>query len=112
MLAGGFYERTSGAAGQPLVGYRRRAPEHTVLHELVSRHAQTMITELRDADVEGVAACRATSSVSSPRTSVADSSRMVFRPGLSGSIGGAMSRARVVSSRADRVCGTKPAPMP
>jgi len=51
MLAGGFYERTSGAAGQALGhSYQRRAPEHTVLHELVSRHAQTLIAELRDAD--------------------------------------------------------------
>jgi len=40
MLTGGSYERTSGAAGQPLRGgYQRRTPEHTVLHELVSRHA-------------------------------------------------------------------------
>ena len=53
MLAGGFYERTSGAAGQPLVGYQRRAPELTVLHELVTRYAQTMIAELREADPEG-----------------------------------------------------------
>jgi len=53
VLAGGFYERTSGAAGQPLVGYRRRAPEYTVLHELVTRYTETMIAELRDADVEG-----------------------------------------------------------
>jgi hypothetical protein len=37
MLAGGLYERTSGAAGQPLPGYRRREPERTVLHELVER---------------------------------------------------------------------------
>jgi hypothetical protein len=50
VLAGGFYERTSGAAGQPVVAYRRRAPEHTVLHELVTRYAQTMIAELRDGD--------------------------------------------------------------
>ena len=49
MLAGGIYERTSGAAGQPLRGgYQRREPEQTVLHELVSRHAQTMLAELRD----------------------------------------------------------------
>ena len=53
MLAGGLYERTSGAAGQPLGGYRRRAPERTVLHELVARHAQTLITELREADPDG-----------------------------------------------------------
>jgi len=33
MLAGGLYERTSGAAGQPLAGYRRREPERTVLHD-------------------------------------------------------------------------------
>ena len=52
-LAARVYERTSGAAGQPLVGYRRRAPERTVLHELVTRYAQTMIAELRDADGEG-----------------------------------------------------------
>ena len=51
MHAGGFYERTSGAAGQALGhSYQRRAPEHTVLHELVSRHALTLIAELRDAD--------------------------------------------------------------
>ncbi|HEX2689477.1 MAG TPA: transposase [Kofleriaceae bacterium] len=55
MLAGGIYERTSGAAGQPLRGgYRRREPEQTVLHELVSRHAQTMLAELRDADGHGL----------------------------------------------------------
>ena len=53
MLAGGLYERTSGAAGQPLGGYRRRTPERTVLHELVAGHAQTMLAELRDADPEG-----------------------------------------------------------
>jgi ribosomal protein S27E len=53
VLAGGLYERTSGAAGQPVVGYRRREPEHTVLHELVTRYAQTMIAELRDGDGEG-----------------------------------------------------------
>jgi hypothetical protein len=53
MLAGGLYERTSGAAGQPLAGYRRREPERTVLHELVARYAQTMFKELRDADPEG-----------------------------------------------------------
>jgi hypothetical protein len=52
LLAGGFYERTSGAAGQPLGSYRRRAPERTVLHELVARHAQTLIAELREADPE------------------------------------------------------------
>ncbi len=57
MLAGGFYERTSGAAGQALGHtYQRRAPEHTVLHELVSRHAQTLIAELRDADGCGLPA--------------------------------------------------------
>jgi hypothetical protein len=53
VLAGGLYERTSGAAGQPLAGYRRRTPERTVLHELVARHAQTMLAELRDADPDG-----------------------------------------------------------
>ena len=55
MLAGGIYERTSGVAGQPLRGgYRRREPEQTVLHELISRHAQTMLAELRDADGHGL----------------------------------------------------------
>jgi len=53
MLAGGVYERTSGAAGQPLAGYRRRTPERTVLYELVARHAQTMLAELRAADSDG-----------------------------------------------------------
>lgn len=53
MLVGGLYERTSGAAGQPLGGYRRRALERTVLHELVAGHAQTLLAELRDADPEG-----------------------------------------------------------
>ena len=53
MLAGGLYERTSGAAGQPLAGYRRREPERTVLHELVAQHAQTMLAEMRAADPEG-----------------------------------------------------------
>ena len=55
MLAGGLYERTSGAAGQPLAsGYQRCTPERTVLHELVSRHAQTLLAELRDADGRGL----------------------------------------------------------
>ncbi len=54
MLAGGVYERTAGAAGQPLGGYQRRAPERTVLHELVAQHAQTMFDELRDADGRGL----------------------------------------------------------
>jgi hypothetical protein len=55
VLAGGIFERTSGAAGQPLRGgYQRREPEQTVLHELVSRHAQTMLAELRDADGRGL----------------------------------------------------------
>jgi hypothetical protein len=54
VLAGGFYERTSGAAGQRLGSYRRRAPERTVLHELVAGHAQTLIAELREADPERV----------------------------------------------------------
>ena len=53
MLAGSGYERTSGAAGQPLGRYRRRAPERTVLHELVAGHAQTLLAELRDADPDG-----------------------------------------------------------
>jgi hypothetical protein len=53
VLAGGLYERTSGAAGRPLAGYRRREPERTVLHELVARHAQTMLAELREADPDG-----------------------------------------------------------
>jgi hypothetical protein len=55
VLTGGIYERTSGAAGQALRGgYQRRTPEHSVLHELVSRHAQTMLAELRDADGRGL----------------------------------------------------------
>ncbi len=53
VLAGGLYERTSGAAGQPLGSYQRRAPERTVLHELVARHAQSMLAELRHADPDG-----------------------------------------------------------
>ncbi len=53
MLAGGLYERTSGAAGQPLAGYRRREPERTVLHELVARYGLTMLAEVRAADPEG-----------------------------------------------------------
>ena len=53
VVAGGVYERTAGAAGRPLAGYRRRTPERTVLHELVAQHAQTMLAELRDADPEG-----------------------------------------------------------
>jgi hypothetical protein len=53
VLAGGLYERTSGAAGKPLAGYHRRTPERTVLHELVDQHAQTMLAELRDADPDG-----------------------------------------------------------
>ena len=54
MLVGGVYERTTGAAGQPLGGYQRRAPERMVLHELVAQHAQTMLAELRDADGRGL----------------------------------------------------------
>lgn len=53
MLAGGIYERTSGAVGQPLAGYRRREPERTVLYELVAQHAQTMFAEVRAADPDG-----------------------------------------------------------
>jgi len=45
-----LYERTSGAAGQPLGSYQRRASERTVLHEVVAHHAQSMLAELRDAD--------------------------------------------------------------
>ena len=51
MLAGGLYERTSGAAGQPLAGYRRREPERTVRTR--ARHAQTMLAEVRAAAPEG-----------------------------------------------------------
>jgi hypothetical protein len=41
--------------GSPLRdGYERRTPERTVLHELVSRYAQTMLAELRDADGRGL----------------------------------------------------------
>ena len=69
MLAGGLYERRSGAAGQPLGGYRRRAPERTVLHELVADHAQTLIAD--EADPEGGELPRY--SASSPRTSAAAS---------------------------------------
>jgi hypothetical protein len=55
VLAGGIYERTSGAAGQPpRRGYQRREPERTVLHELVARHAQTMLGELHAADGRGL----------------------------------------------------------
>ena len=55
ILAGGLYERTSGAAEQPLASdYQRRTPERTVLHEFVSRHAQTLLAELRDADGRGL----------------------------------------------------------
>jgi len=54
VLAGGLYETSSGAAGRPLAGYRRRTPERTVLHELVARHAQTMLAKLRDADGNGL----------------------------------------------------------
>ena len=53
MLAGGLYERASGSAARPLAGYRRPTPERTVLHELVARHAHTMLAELRDAAPEG-----------------------------------------------------------
>ncbi|MEO8840047.1 MAG: hypothetical protein ABI704_00660 [Kofleriaceae bacterium] len=54
MLAGGVYERAIGAAGPPLGGYQRRAPERTVLHELVAQHAQTIFDELRDVDGRGL----------------------------------------------------------
>jgi hypothetical protein len=53
VLDGGLYERRSGAAGQPLGSYQRRAPERTVLHELVARHAVSMLAEVRDADPDG-----------------------------------------------------------
>ena len=65
MLAGGVYERTSRAAGQPLGAYRRRMPERTVLHELVAGHAQTMFAE-HATTTPGVPGCRATWSASSP----------------------------------------------
>src|ERR1044071_9567068 len=48
VLAGGIYERT------PRRGYQRREPERTVLHELVARHAQTMLGELHAADGRGL----------------------------------------------------------
>ncbi len=54
VLAGGLYERTSGATGQPLGSDRSRAPERTVLHELVAGHAQTLLAEMRDADPDDV----------------------------------------------------------
>ena len=66
MLAGGVYERTSGAAGQPLGAYRRRMPERTVLHELVAGHAQTMFAE-HATTTPGVPGCRATWSASSTK---------------------------------------------
>jgi hypothetical protein len=55
VLADGFYERTSGAAGQPLPPgrYQRRDPEQSVLHELVAGYSQTLLAEFRDADPEG-----------------------------------------------------------
>jgi hypothetical protein len=53
VVTGGLYERALGAAGRPLVSYRRRTPERTALHELVAQHAQTMFAELRDADPDG-----------------------------------------------------------
>ena len=53
MVAGGIYERTSGAAGQPLSGYRRRTPERTVLYELVSTYRESMLQHLREIDPNG-----------------------------------------------------------
>jgi hypothetical protein len=73
MLAGGLYERTSGAAGQPLAGYRRREPERTdwlmfalhpvptstdvvaILDRIVRRIARRLAADARDDAVdEGV----------------------------------------------------------
>jgi hypothetical protein len=73
VLAAGIYERTSGAAGQPLGrGYQRREPERTVLHELVARRAQTMLGELHAADRRAprrpIASPGATRDSSMPRT--------------------------------------------
>ncbi len=40
------YERTPGAASRPASGvYRRRAPEHSALHEVVRGHLQTLLDE-------------------------------------------------------------------
>ena len=54
MVAGGVYERSSGAAGQPLAGYRRRTPERTVLHELVYRvdDLTALLAQLKSNGVE------------------------------------------------------------
>jgi len=73
VLANGLWERTSGEAGQPLSGYRRRTPARTVLHEPVALHAQTMLATFAT-PIPTVVVCRATSSASSPRTSHAASS--------------------------------------
>jgi hypothetical protein len=45
--------------GQPLGRYRRRAPERTVLHELVAGHAQTLIAGRRRA----TSRCRARATI-------------------------------------------------
>ena len=36
-----FWERDEGEVSRPLVGYRRREPEKTVLHEVVSEHFES-----------------------------------------------------------------------
>jgi hypothetical protein len=56
VLAGGIYERTSGAAGQrsPATdAVNPSIPCCTRLYELVAQHAQTILAEVRAADPEG-----------------------------------------------------------
>ena len=49
MMRGGFVPSPRTTLGR----YRRRAPERTVLHDLVAGHAQTLSAELRETDPEG-----------------------------------------------------------
>ena len=49
MGAGGkqLWERTRGAATEPLAGYVRREPEKTLLHEVVRDHLEDFLAEER-----------------------------------------------------------------
>jgi hypothetical protein len=52
--SGPSYERFAGAARRPLAGkWRRREPEHTLLHATVRAHLQTFLEEARARNADG-----------------------------------------------------------
>jgi hypothetical protein len=52
--AGVVFEQRPGAARAPLPdGYQRRAPERTVLYELVSAHREPLLRHMREVDPKG-----------------------------------------------------------